>query len=225
MTSAESEELATIVCGAFRAGPETVAAYTIAFKDYRYDFMKEAVNEAMAAYDKMPSVKTMIGLYRKAEAERRGDVETADPKCEYCAQVGVDRDSVPPYTGRQRYSDDDGNDRGAVWLHRPACGTHGREKPMSKPTRDEWYRGDDVAFEIGMSMRLPGINDATPDEIERLTKIRAARGKDTSPKDYTARVKPSRDVGNISGAVVEVLREFRPDFNESDYRAMTGGGA
>lgn len=146
MNPLDALRLSKNLCALFPTKAEAPMAYAIAIEGYDATLMEAAVKDVAATFEKMPTVRQLIAAYRKAEADSKvPDVcATRDPMCAECAKDGVAVESIPPFTGRQRYRDDEDNDLGPVWLHPPMCARHARGFAMERPTRPNWH-GDRVA--------------------------------------------------------------------------------
>lgn len=139
MTPDQARACAATVCHAFRAPPETLQAYMIALKGFDYADMNAACQTSIVEYDRLPSVKAILGLYyarRRAGSQESG---RSSVPCAYCQEEGGYRieaggtlyppvNAPPPYDGMTQHSGDDGQARGPAWPHRPACTAHASDQ-------------------------------------------------------------------------------------------------
>jgi len=136
MTDIEALSLATRLGGLFSARDDTVKAYAVALKGYAWRWMEEAITRAQHECDRLPSVKALIAIYRRAEAEDLATLhDGAGIPCHFCREEGgwrlpgyptlyPPRPADAPYLPSSRYRTDDGKDLGPAWGHPPACSAH-----------------------------------------------------------------------------------------------------
>ena len=136
MNDLEAMKHAAALGNAFQARDDVIRAYAIAFKAYDATLMGEAVDYAVENCERLPTVKGVIAMYRKAEQLARVESKSAAVPCHFCLMEqgwtlpnGVKRyaprDAVPPYMAGVMVRDDAGMALGPAWGHPPACASHG----------------------------------------------------------------------------------------------------
>lgn len=140
MTPEQAKSIAALVGHSFRAPPETIVALAFSLKGFDYSDMNSAAQKAIMEYDRMPSVKALLGIYygiRRAGAST-GPGRSSVP-CAYCQDAGGWRlkpggplfppgAALPPYDGMTQHTDEGGKALGPAWPHRPACPAHAEDQ-------------------------------------------------------------------------------------------------
>lgn len=137
MNDLEAMKHAAALGNAFQARDDVIRAYALAFKGYDATLMGDAVEYAVENCERLPTVKGVIAMYRKAEQLARVESTSAGVECAYCRAAGgwtlpgTDRvipeirQAVPPYLPGIVIRDDSGMALGAAWGRLPACASHG----------------------------------------------------------------------------------------------------
>ena len=140
MNDLEAMKNAAALCNAFGARDETIRAYGVAFKGYDNALMAQAVEYAVENCERLPTVKGVIAMYRKAEQMARVETAAEGVPCAYCKAEGgwrvqgsdrvvpEIRTAVAPYLPGIMVKDDTGMTLGPAWTRLPACASHGLEQ-------------------------------------------------------------------------------------------------
>jgi hypothetical protein len=134
----EAMKNAASLGNAFSARDDVIRAYAVAFKGYDATLMADAVEFAVENCERLPTVKGVIAMYRKAEQLARVEAKTAGTPCHFCraeggwhldhsTQMYAPRDAIAPYLPGIVIRDDAGMALGSAWGHPPACASHGRQ--------------------------------------------------------------------------------------------------
>ena len=150
MNDLEAMKLAAQLGNSFSARDDVIRAYAVAFKGYDATIMADAVEYAVENCERMPAVKGVIAMYRKAEALSRTVSAAEAPPCRFCVMEGraAPFPATAPYLPNVTIKDDQGMVLGPAWGHPPACAGHGLkvsrerghngyEPPRVKEHRDE----------------------------------------------------------------------------------------
>lgn len=160
MNDLEAMKNAAALGNAFAARDDVIRAYALAFKGYDNALMAQAVEYAVENCERLPTVKGVIAMYRKAEQMARTEAASEGVPCAYCKAEGgwrvqgstrlvkEIRTAVAPYLPGIMVKDDTGMILGPAWGRLPACASHGLEvarkqghggweSPRVKEHRDE----------------------------------------------------------------------------------------
>jgi hypothetical protein len=143
MNDLEAMKNAAALGNAFSARDDVIRAYAVAFKGYDATLMGDAVEYAVENCERLPTVKGVIAMYRKAEALARIESKTAGTPCHFCqveggwhldhsTQMYPPREASAPYLPGIVVRDDAGMVLGQAWGHPPACASHGRQISRSQ---------------------------------------------------------------------------------------------
>lgn len=139
MNDLEAMKNAAALGNAFMAKDDTIRAYALAFKGYDATLMADAVAYAVENCERLPTVKGVIAMYRKAEQLARTEAASEGVPCAYCRGEGgwrlpfsdkvipEVRMAVAPYLPGIMVKDDAGMALGPAWGRLPACASHGLE--------------------------------------------------------------------------------------------------
>ena len=140
MNDLEAMKNAAALGNAFSARDDVIRAYALAFKGYNNDLMAEAVAYAVENCERLPTVKGIIAMYRKAEQMARVETAAEGVPCAYCRAAGgwnlpgssrlvpEVRMATAPYLPGIMVKDDAGMTLGPAWTRLPACASHGLEQ-------------------------------------------------------------------------------------------------
>lgn len=140
MNDLEAMKNAAALGNAFSARDDVIRAYALAFKGYNNDLMAEAVAYAVENCERLPTVKGIIAMYRKAEQMARVESTAEGVPCAYCRAAGgwnlpgssrlvpEVRMATAPYLPGIMVKDDAGMTLGPAWTRLPACASHGLEQ-------------------------------------------------------------------------------------------------
>ena len=136
----EAMKNAAALGNAFAARDDVIRAYALAFKGYDNALMAQAVEYAVENCERLPTVKGVIAMYRKAEQMARVETAAEGVPCAYCKAEGgwrvqgsdrvvpEIRTAVAPYLPGIMVKDDTGMTLGPAWTRLPACASHGLEQ-------------------------------------------------------------------------------------------------
>ncbi len=135
----EAMKNAAALGNAFAARDDVIRAYALAFKGYDNALMAQAVEYAVENCERLPTVKGVIAMYRKAEQMARVETAAEGVPCAYCKAEGgwrtkgssmlvkEIRTATAPYLPGIMVKDDAGMTLGSAWTRLPACASHGLE--------------------------------------------------------------------------------------------------
>ena len=164
MNDLDAMKNAAALGNAFSARDDVIRAYALAFKGYDAGLMADAVEYAVENCERLPTVKGVIAMYRKAEQLARVETAAAGVPCAYCKAAGgwtiagsdrlipEIRTAVPPYLPGIMVRDDAGSAMGPAWGRLPACASHGLSVARREghggwePSRVKEHRGDLVEW-------------------------------------------------------------------------------
>ena len=229
MNDLEAMKNAAALGNAFAARDDVIRAYALAFKGYDATLMADAVAYAVENCERLPTVKGVIAMYRKAEQLARVETAAEGVPCAYCKAEGgwrvqgsdrvvpEIRMAVAPYLPGIMVKDDTGMTLGPAWTRLPACASHGLEqarkqghggyeRPWVKERIDdlrEWRDRWEAEHAEAAARLLQADIDRTHHPIPKV----APQGSSLAP---IAVVEDSPGVAKLRETLVEVAAVTKP---------------